>query len=93
MTKGLSAKQAREGQFLFGSDFLHDHVGQIIDEPTVAILAKLILDNPELSLKELRSKHGLSYWAVDRARRLFKLRRKRGAGSSAYKKLTITSSI
>jgi hypothetical protein len=38
MTKGLSAKPKKEGQFLFGSDFLHDHVGQIIDEPTVAIL-------------------------------------------------------
>ena len=38
MTKGLSAKPAKEAQFLFGSDFLHDHVGQIIDEPTVAIL-------------------------------------------------------
>ena len=38
MTKGISAKAAKEGQFLFGSDFLHDHVGQIIDEPTVAIL-------------------------------------------------------
>jgi hypothetical protein len=38
MTKGVSAKAAKENQFLFGSDFLHDHVGQIIDEPTVAIL-------------------------------------------------------
>lgn len=47
-------------------------------------IAKLIVDNPELSLKDLRIKHGLSCWAVDRARRLFKLSRKRGAGSSAY---------
>lgn len=38
MTKGVSAKAAAENQFLFGSDFLHDHVGQIIDDPTVAIL-------------------------------------------------------
>jgi Histidine kinase-, DNA gyrase B-, and HSP90-like ATPase len=38
MRKGPSAKPARGVQFLFGSDFLHDHVGQIIDEPTVAIL-------------------------------------------------------
>jgi Histidine kinase-, DNA gyrase B-, and HSP90-like ATPase len=38
MTKGVSARAAKENQFLFGSDFLHDHVGQIIDEPTVAIL-------------------------------------------------------
>lgn len=56
-------------------------------------VANLIVDNPDLSLEELRKKYGLSYWAVDRARRLFKLSRKRGAGSSAYKKLTITSSI
>jgi len=51
-------------------------------------ISKLILDNPELSLKELRSKHGLSCWAVDRARKLFKVNRKQGAGSSAYKKST-----
>lgn len=38
MTKAVSAKTARDDQFLFGSDFLHDHVGQIIDEPTVAVL-------------------------------------------------------
>lgn len=38
MTKAVSLKPAKNGQFLFGSDFLHDHVGQIIDEPTVAVL-------------------------------------------------------
>ncbi len=38
MTKASAAKPAKNGQFLFGSDFLHDHVGQIIDEPTVAAL-------------------------------------------------------
>jgi hypothetical protein len=38
MTKASAAKPAKSGQFLFGSDFLHDHVGQIIDEPTVAAL-------------------------------------------------------
>jgi hypothetical protein len=31
-------KTPNENEFLFGSDFLHDHVGQIIDEPTVAVL-------------------------------------------------------
>jgi hypothetical protein len=36
--KETSPKPANEGQFLFGSDFLHDHVGQIIDDPTVAVL-------------------------------------------------------
>jgi HSP90 family molecular chaperone len=38
MAKAALARPAKDGQFLFGSDFLHDHVGQIIDEPTVAIL-------------------------------------------------------
>jgi hypothetical protein len=33
-----ASKAPNENQFLFGSDFLHDHVGQIIDEPTVAVL-------------------------------------------------------
>jgi hypothetical protein len=33
-----ASKTPDENQFLFGSDFLHDHVGQIIDEPTVAVL-------------------------------------------------------
>jgi hypothetical protein len=37
MTKA-TAKTAKNGQFLFGTDFLHDHVGQIIDDPTVAVL-------------------------------------------------------
>lgn len=33
-----SAKPPKQEPFLFGSDFLHDHVGQIIDDPVVAIL-------------------------------------------------------
>jgi hypothetical protein len=37
MAKVVS-KSPNENEFLFGSDFLHDHVGQIIDEPTVAVL-------------------------------------------------------
>lgn len=32
------SKAPNENEFLFGSDFLHDHVAQIIDEPTVAVL-------------------------------------------------------
>lgn len=51
-------------------------------------IAKLILDNPELSLEELRWKHGLSHWAINRARTLFNVSRKKGAGSSAYRKRT-----
>ena len=33
-----STKVFHDSAFLFGSEFLHDHVGQIIDDPTIAIL-------------------------------------------------------
>jgi hypothetical protein len=36
-----SAKAASTSQFLFGPDFLHDHVGQVMDDPTIAILELL----------------------------------------------------
>jgi hypothetical protein len=32
------SKTPNENAFLFGSHFLHDHVGLIIDEPPVAVL-------------------------------------------------------
>lgn len=54
-------------------------------------IAKLIVDNEEVSLADLRRQHGLTYWAVDRARKMFKIRRKPGAGSAAYKKSTPAS--
>ena len=38
MHKDRGQKINNDGQFLFGADFLHDHVGQIIDQPTVAIV-------------------------------------------------------
>lgn len=38
MPKTTHARSPKEGHFLFGTDFLRDHVGQIIDEPTVATL-------------------------------------------------------
>jgi hypothetical protein len=38
MRKADTTKTAFHEKFLFGSGFLHDHVGQIIDEPTVAIV-------------------------------------------------------
>jgi len=53
-------------------------------------IAKLIADNKEVSLADLRRQYGLTYWAVDRARKMFKIRRKPGAGSAAYKKSTTT---
>ncbi|HEY1461989.1 MAG TPA: ATP-binding protein, partial [Terriglobales bacterium] len=31
-------KTTKNGEFLFGTDFLRDHVGQIIDDPSIAIL-------------------------------------------------------
>jgi molybdopterin/thiamine biosynthesis adenylyltransferase len=51
-------------------------------------IAKLIADNEEVSLANLRRQHGLTYWAIDHARKMFKIRRKPGAGSAAYKKST-----
>ncbi|HUA14792.1 MAG TPA: hypothetical protein VMG31_05805 [Verrucomicrobiae bacterium] len=56
-------------------------------------VAQLIVDHPQVSLEELRRKHGLSHWAMDRARKLFKVNRKQGTGSSAYKKSTSTSHL
>jgi HSP90 family molecular chaperone len=32
------AASAQQAQLLFGSGFLHDHVGQIIDDPSIAIV-------------------------------------------------------
>jgi hypothetical protein len=66
-----------------------DELKRAIDDERIEYykgIAKLIADNPKLSLEELRRKHGLSHWAMDRARKLFKISRKQGAGSSAYKK-------
>lgn len=51
-------------------------------------IAKLIANNKEVSLADLRRQHGLTYWSMDRARKMFKIRRKPGAGSAAYKKST-----
>jgi histidine kinase/DNA gyrase B/HSP90-like ATPase len=38
MSRGQSGKPAPEMPFLFGTGFFHDHVGQIIDDPAVAIV-------------------------------------------------------
>jgi hypothetical protein len=51
-------------------------------------IAKLIVDNKEVSLADLRRQHGLTYWAIDRTRKMFNIRRKPGAGSAAYKNPT-----
>ena len=51
-------------------------------------IAKLIANNKEVSLADLRLQHVMTYWAVDRARKMIKIRRKPGAGSAAYKKST-----
>ena len=51
-------------------------------------IAKVIVANEEVSLADLRRQNGITYWAIDRARKIFKVRRKPGAGSAAYKKST-----
>jgi hypothetical protein len=38
MSRGQSVKAALDIPFLFSTGFLHDHVGQIIDDPAVAVL-------------------------------------------------------
>lgn len=73
----------------FESDLSREELKQAISAQRFQYykgIAKLITDNPELSLEELRRKHGLSNWAINRARTLLNVRRKKGAGSSAYKK-------
>jgi hypothetical protein len=54
-------------------------------------IAKVIVDNEEVSLADLRRQNGITYWAIDRARKIFKIRRKPGAGSAAYKQSTPAS--
>ncbi|MGA8617919.1 MAG: ATP-binding protein [Candidatus Sulfotelmatobacter sp.] len=38
MRKHQSVKATENIPFLFGTGFLHDHVGQIIDDPAVAVV-------------------------------------------------------
>jgi hypothetical protein len=49
-------------------------------------IAKLVLENPGITLTTLREAHGITYWAMQRAQKIFKITRRRGSGSLAAKK-------
>lgn len=48
-------------------------------------IAKLIVDNPAVSLAGLRKQHGISHHEMWKAQEMFRVRRKTGKGSQAYK--------
>jgi hypothetical protein len=49
-------------------------------------IAKLIVDNPAISLADLRKQHGISHHEMWKAQEMFRVRRKTGKGSAAYRK-------
>ena len=49
-------------------------------------IAKLIVDNPTVSLADLRVKHGITHYDMWTAQEMFRVRRKTGKGSTAYRK-------
>jgi hypothetical protein len=48
-------------------------------------IAKLIVDNPEVSLAKLRKQHGITHYQMWTAQKMFRVHRKTGRGSLAYK--------
>jgi hypothetical protein len=48
-------------------------------------IAKLIVDNPTISLAALREQHDISHYQMWTAQKMFHVHRKTGRGSSAYK--------
>jgi hypothetical protein len=49
-------------------------------------IAKLIVDNPAVSLADLRKQHGITHHEMWKAQEMFCVRRKTGKGSAAYRK-------
>ena len=54
-------------------------------------IAKLIVDNPAVSLADLRKQHGITHHEMWKAQEMFHVRRKTGRGSQAYRKATTNS--
>ena len=48
-------------------------------------IAKLIVDNPTLSLAALRKRHGITHYQMWTAQKMFHVHRKTGKGSMAYR--------
>lgn len=53
-------------------------------------IAKLIVDNPAVSLADLRKRHSITHHGMWKAQEMFHVRRKTGKGSQAYKKASIS---
>jgi hypothetical protein len=49
-------------------------------------IAQLIVDNPDVSLAELRKRHGITHYQMWVAQKMFHVHRKTGRGSLAYRK-------
>jgi hypothetical protein len=54
-------------------------------------IAKLIVDNPTVTLAELRRQHGITHHQMWTAQTMFRVHRKTGKGSLAYKKTATDS--
>lgn len=50
-------------------------------------IAKLIVDDPTVSLEELRRLHGITHHDMWRAQTMFHVYRKTGRGSAAYRRI------
>lgn len=48
-------------------------------------IAKLIVDNPTISLAALREQHGVTHYQMWTAQKMFHVHRKTGKGSMAYR--------
>jgi hypothetical protein len=65
-----------------------ESLAKAIDDAKVSYyegIAKLIGDNPAISLADLRVKHGITHYDMWKAQEMFRVRRKTGKGSQAYK--------
>ena len=49
-------------------------------------IARIIVDTPTVSLPDLRVKHGITHYDMWTAQEMFRVRRKTGKGSTAYRK-------
>jgi hypothetical protein len=53
-------------------------------------IARLIADNPTVTLSDLRRQHNITQHEMWRAQEMFRVHRKTGKGSAAYRKGSIT---
>lgn len=71
-----------------------DSLNKAIDDAKFSYyegIARLIFDNPTVSLPDLRKQHGITHHEMWKAQEMFHVRRKTGRGSQAYRKATTNS--